>query len=73
MSLIPKISLSEFKKATVAELRAKGSVEVTADGESLFIAVVPIGDNEIASFARESAIQVAFRNLSIKPKDSPDW
>ena len=41
MSLIPQITISEFKKLTGAEIKEMKSVEVTADGEVVFYAIIP--------------------------------
>jgi hypothetical protein len=39
--LIPSISLSNFKKLSAPQIKEMKSVEVTADGETLFFAIIP--------------------------------
>lgn len=41
MSLIPQITISEFKRLTASEIKEMKSVEVTSDGEVLFYAIIP--------------------------------
>ena len=41
MSLIPEISLTEFKKLKATEIKEMKSVEVSSDGEYLFTVIIP--------------------------------
>jgi hypothetical protein len=41
MSLIPQISISEFKKLSASQIKEMKSVEVISDGEPLFYAIIP--------------------------------
>lgn len=42
--LIPNITISEFKKFHVGDIKRMKSIEVYADGEHLFTAIIPKGD-----------------------------
>jgi len=44
MSLIPSITIAEFKKLKAHEIKRLKAVEVTADGDYLFTAIIPHGD-----------------------------
>lgn len=40
-TLIPEITISEFRKLKALELKQLKSCEVTSDGETLFLAIIP--------------------------------
>jgi hypothetical protein len=74
MSLISQISLSEFKRLKSSEIKEMKSVEVTADGEVLFYAIIPPyrGGMTINDNIRTQAEYLAHRSNSVgglEPRD----
>jgi len=64
------MSLTEFRKSTAAEIRAKGSFELIADGSFLCIVIVPQGEPVIAQYAKLRAEKLgADTNIWLPKKD----
>ena len=54
-TLIPSMTIAEFKRLKAAEIKELKSVEVTADGEYLFTAIIPHGDAISSDYGRVHA------------------
>ncbi len=75
MSLIPSITISDFKRLKVAEIQEMKSVEVTADSEVLFYAIIPPqnGGMTITDNIRTNAEYLAHRANSVGGKDPSEF
>jgi len=59
-SVVKKISITEFKRMTAQEIKESPCVEVVADGEPLFIAIVGAeSDMRIAMISQASMIDAS--------------
>ncbi len=67
MSLIPSISLTDFKKLKPAEIAALKSCEVTLSGEHLFTAVIPPreGGHTVVESIRARAEELAMTGNAV--------
>ena len=61
-SLIPEMSITEFKKLHASDIKRMMSVEVFADGEILFTAVIPKGDWVARDYIRGEAEALSSRS-----------
>ncbi len=71
--LIPSMSIADFKKLKVADIKNLKAVEVTADGEHLFTAIIPHGDWVARDYVKIHAEQLAVKaNISggVDPKEA---
>ncbi len=53
--LIPSMTFTAFKKLKIADLKNLKSVEITADGEYIFTAIIPHGDSTASDYVRVQA------------------
>jgi hypothetical protein len=67
MALIPAMTLKEFKSLRADQLRQLQSVEVTADGEYVFTAIIPPeqGGAEVSGVIRTEAEYLGVRANSV--------
>ena len=54
-TLIPNMSIGEFKKLKASDIKELKAVEVTADGDYLFTAIIPHGDEHSTDYVRIQA------------------
>ncbi len=59
--LIPSMSIAEFKKLKVHEIKELKAVEVTADGSHLFTAIIPHGDMAASEYIKTQAEYLAVK------------
>ncbi len=59
--LIPSITIENFKKLEVSEIRNLKALEVTDNGEFIFTAVIPHGD-----FSSSDYVRIQAEYLSVK-------
>lgn len=62
--LIPSITISEFRKLKASEIKGMKSVEVTSDGETLFMLIKPSTD-----YIKTQAEYLGVKSNSIDGKD----
>lgn len=70
-NLIPAISLSDLKKLSASKLRDMKSAEVTTDGETLFIVIIPPRDGgmSITDVIKTQAEYLAVRGNTVGGKN----
>lgn len=59
--IISSITISEFKLLKVSEIRELKAVEITADGEHLFTAVIPHGDPYARDYIKTQAAYLSVK------------
>lgn len=67
--LIPSISITDFRKLKVEQIRELKACEVLSDGELLFTAIIPHGDLMDKENIRVPAERLALRANIIGGKD----
>ena len=68
-TLIPTMSIAEFKRLKASDIRDLKSVEVTSDGEYLFTAIIPHGDMHSTEYAKANAEELGLRTNITGGKD----
>ena len=69
--MIPKISYTKFRRLTAENIQELKSIEVTADGETLFVAIIPpkAGGMTINDSIKTEAVYLALRGNTVGGKD----
>ena len=60
--LIPSISITEFKKLNVRQIKRLKSVEITSDGSWLFTVLIPHGDVVADGYIQVNAERLAMKS-----------